>query len=174
VQNFISFIEHEHVFGFASPNGPGIPIHSASGSVRCSHHEHYPPPYRFVFDPLISIPKIDVISDDCSLGIYLCAPMSSSGHKMPMIPCSITVNPPLLRLDISVFQGAQSSIYDLYMILTPPSNYRHNSTMPQNTAKLGGPASDVVVAKVGVSYNILSASTFNIRLRPSLIHSMDL
>lgn len=46
--------------------------------------------------------------------------------------------------------------------------------MVHNTVKLGGPTSDVVVAKVGVSCTILSNANFNIYPRHLLIHSTGL
>ena len=46
--------------------------------------------------------------------------------------------------------------------------------MVYNTAKLGGPAADVVVAKVGVSCTILWKAIFNIYSCLFLIHSMGL
>jgi hypothetical protein len=44
--------------------------------------------------------------------------------------------------------------------------------MVHNTAKLGGPASDVVVAKVGVSCTTLSNAIFNICC-PSIAWAYD-
>ena len=51
---------------------------------------------------------------------------------------------------------------------------RRNHTMAHNTAKFGGAGSDVVVAKVAVSYRTHLAAPFHIYSQLSLAHSMVL
>jgi hypothetical protein len=90
-----------------------------------------------------------------------------------MIQMILLVEPAALLRSSRLPRSSVLYIYGPCIVLTS-SNRRHNSAMAHNTAKLGGSASDVVVAKVGVSCTILSNAIFNIYSHVLLIHSMGL
>ena len=72
------------------------------------------------------------------------------------VPIYILVS---IYVHLGVLHVVYINPYSTHSLSSQKGNYRPNHIMAHSTAKLGGPASDIVIAKVGVSYPIAFAES---------------